>query len=136
MPLLSFSYKELFDNVSNIEEHVDIEILFESYLRDVLNINNQLEMLIERVTNTQSLLDTRLNAVRNRLLCADMIISILSLTFATVAAVGGVFGMNLISGYEESDNAFYVVTIVSLGTSFLILLIAMICLKKEGLFQI
>lgn len=134
--LVFFSPTDEFDDPSHIDDHVEVELIFESYLLDISSVYNQTTPLIDRVSSTQSLLDTRLNASRNKLLSVEMVSRILSLFMAIIAATVGLFGMNLISGYENSHTAFVNVVTISVSASLCLIIGSVALLQKQGLFQV
>lgn len=68
-------------------------------------------------SNSKELIAISLDAYRNRMLRMNLYLSIAGIGIGTSTAVAGFYGMNLISGLEESPNAFgYVVgTTTTLG---------------------
>ena len=66
------------------------------------------------IQTTQELINQRLDAVRNRLLLANMIISIGSFCVAIGSFIGSIFGMNVKNYLEDDPDAFRQIVI---GTS-------------------
>ena len=58
------------------------------------------------IQTTQEHINQRLDAIRNRLLLANMIISIGSFCVAIGSFVGSIFGMNVTNHMEEDPSAF------------------------------
>ena len=62
-------------------------------------------------------LPTPLDNERNRIERMELYLSMGGLSFAMMSAVGGFFGMNLLSGLEDHPKKFWIVTYVTLITS-------------------
>jgi len=66
------------------------------------------------------LIDARMDATRNKFLLASLCMSIASLSLTAMTCVGGVFGMNLRTGFEETPTMFLKVTYGSVFGSLLL----------------
>jgi hypothetical protein len=79
------------------------------------------------IQTTQELINQRLDAVRNRLLLANMIISIGSLCVAMGSFVGSMLGMNVTNHIELDPNAFRQIVVGTLlGMIGMVLLFALV----------
>lgn len=79
------------------------------------------------IQTTQELINQRLDAVRNRLLLANMIISIGSFCVAIGSFIGSIFGMNVINHIEEDPNAFKQIVIgTCLGMVSMVFLVGLV----------
>eukprot|EP00939_MAST-03C_sp_MAST-3C-sp1_P001772 g1772.t1 len=113
---------KLFDNPSAFDVsdfsmyHEEAELLLESYLQDVRGIGAKAERLRFEITSTEKLVNLELDAVRNRLLQVDLAIETMTMTLGFGAMVAGLYGMNLKSGYENSDNWFWTIFAIVFGT--------------------
>lgn len=90
-----------------------------------------------RVQTTEELVTMKSDTIRNRILYANMLLSMSSLAVAIVSAVGGIFGMNLPLPDHLSDNPTAFVTVVvlsSLGGLFLIIIVLFL-LKMSGVLS-
>ncbi|KAA6421154.1 MAG: Magnesium transporter [Trebouxia sp. A1-2] len=67
---------------------------------------SRLKVLYERIDDTEDLINIELDHRRNELVALDLVITAVSTMFAFVAMIGGIFGMNMKNGYEESHLAF------------------------------
>jgi magnesium transporter len=66
----------------------------------------------------------------------QVILTTLTLVFSIISAVGGVFGMNLKSGIEEDEYAFYIVTTLSIVAAVgAFLAIIIYCRQKRLMFM-
>jgi hypothetical protein len=96
------------------------ELILEAHLQTAFTLTNSLDLIQGQIDTAAELVDQKLDAIRNRLLYANMVISILSLCVTCASLVGSLFGMNLKNPYEEDPNAFRRVTAgTAAGTVFM-----------------
>lgn len=90
------------------EESDEPELILESNLQIGLTLVNYLEVIQGQIHTAKELIDQRLDATRNKLLFANMLISVFTLCVTLGALVGSFFGMNLElpGGLAEDDFAF------------------------------
>lgn len=69
------------------------ELILEAHLQHAFSLTNTLDLVRGEIETTQELINQRLDAVRNRLLLANMIVSICSLCVAFGSFIGSIFGM-------------------------------------------
>jgi len=78
--------------------------------------------MLNRISNTESVVMLKMDAVRNYLLTADMIFTLIMVCLTFGMFVTAAFGMNLTSGLETTFGAFYAVVaitvILAVGTVF------------------
>jgi hypothetical protein len=88
------------------EESDEPELIIESNLQIGLSLLNVLQLLQGQVTSAKELVDQKQDATRNKLLFANMLLSVFSLCTTLAATVGSFFGMNvrLPVGDEEPTN--------------------------------
>lgn len=114
----------LTDKVAGVErdthEHEEIEILLESFAKQVEEIVNEAETIEGNVQSTQEIVELILDTNRNSLLALDLKVSIATMGIGVGTLIAGLFGMNLTSHLEESHYAFYAMS----GASCLIAVIA------------
>ncbi|KAF8632144.1 hypothetical protein AX17_004886 [Amanita inopinata Kibby_2008] len=103
-----------------LHEHDELEVLLESFSKQVEEIVNEAENIQSNVQSTQEIVELVLDSNRNALLALDLKVSIATLGVGTGALVAGLFGMNLTSYLEEDPYAFYVLTAFSSGVAFLV----------------
>jgi len=94
------------------ESRVEVELLLESYSKKFEEINNELTALQANIASTRTVIDMSLNSTRNYLMRLNLHIALSSMVFAAGALISGIFGMNLVSGLEESPVMFYVVACI------------------------
>ena len=85
--------------------------MLEAYLQQALSIVNELDLLKGQIITTEEQISMTLDAVRNRLLYINTLLSVASLCVAVGSFVGSIFGMNLTNHIEEEGTAFVRVTI-------------------------
>jgi len=97
-----------------LSDHEDLEVLMESFSKQVEEIVNEAENIQSNVQSTQEIVELVLDSNRNQLLALDLKISIWTMGIGMGTLVAGMFGMNLKSSLEESDYAFGIMSIASL----------------------
>jgi hypothetical protein len=85
------------------EESDEPELILEANLHNSLTLLNYLDLVKGQINTAKELIDQKQDATRNRLLFANMMISIFSLCVTVAATVGSFFGMNVHNGYEVKD---------------------------------
>lgn len=92
--------------------------------------------LKERIDDTEDLVIIDLDHRRNELHALEILVVSITLMFSLVSMVAGVFGMNLMSGLEDSQAAF--ITVIIISALFAILLFTMILayIRSRGLMFI
>jgi len=88
------------------ERHEDVELLFEEYARQLNNILFEIHYLLQRLQSKQEFASLALAGYRNRLIRMNLYLALVGLGLGIGTTVAGFFGMNLISGFEESPVAF------------------------------
>jgi hypothetical protein len=102
------------------EEADEVELVLEEKQSSGFTLQNALRLVDGQVDTASDLLDQKQDAIRNRLLFANMIISVFSLCVASASFVGSIFGMNVPIFLEENSNAFRQITISTItGALFL-----------------
>lgn len=109
------------------EESDEPELVLEVYLQQALSIVNELELLKAQIMTTQEQISMTLDAMRNRLLYINTLLSLATLVVAIGSFIGSIFGMNLHNPFEDDTDTniwFLRVTIwtsVSVITLFFVL---------------
>jgi magnesium transporter len=114
------------------EESDEPELLLEANLQIGLTLTNTLDLVQGQIDTASELVDQKLDALRNRLLFANMVISVLTLCVATAAMVGSIFGMNLKNYLADDSNAFRQVTYGTIGGTFAMALVSLFILAASG----
>ena len=97
------------------ERHEDVELLLEEYARQLNNILFEINYLLQRLQSKQEFASLALAGYRNRLIRMNVYLALVGLGLGIGTTVAGFFGMNLISGLEESPIAFS--TVIFLTTA-------------------
>ncbi|KAG8991169.1 magnesium ion transporter [Tulasnella sp. JGI-2019a] len=92
-----------------ISNHEELEVLLESYSKQVEEIVNETDTTISNVQSTQEIVELILDSNRNALLALDLKISIATMGIGLGALIAGFFGMNLMSHMEEHPYAFPII---------------------------
>ncbi|EIW51629.1 Mg2+ transporter protein cora-like protein [Trametes versicolor FP-101664 SS1] len=98
-----------------LDDHEDLEVLLESFSKQVEEIVNEAENIQSNVQSTQEIVELILDSNRNALLALDLKVSILTMGIGIGTLVAGVFGMNLKSHFEDHDYAFYVMSVAAIA---------------------
>mmetsp|Transcript_4558 Transcript_4558/g.6289 ORF Transcript_4558/g.6289 Transcript_4558/m.6289 type:complete len:511 (+) Transcript_4558:105-1637(+) len=101
------------------ELHTEVEILLEGYHRQLSLVKDQIFLLKRKLEHSQEVAAIHLDLYRNAMIKLDVQVNVAMLSLAGVATVGGIFGMNLLSGLEQEPGLFYYVTGASICSSFL-----------------
>jgi magnesium transporter len=95
-----------------LEESDESELIIEAYLTEGFKILNQLQLLHKQVSRTEKDLSMNLDAMRNRLLYINTMISVANLIFGMGAFIGGMFGVNVPFSLNSDPYAFRRIWIV------------------------
>jgi|MDTA01.1.fsa_nt_gb Mg2+ and Co2+ transporter CorA len=97
-----------------IDQHVELELMLESFATEHEDLSDKIEELQETVETHRLIEQIRLSNERNRIMRIELLLSFSTCSLAVCACVGGFFGMNLHSGMDELP---YMLWYVSGGTS-------------------
>ncbi|WFD20818.1 Inner membrane magnesium transporter MRS2 [Malassezia caprae] len=95
---------------SDLEE---LELLLESFEKQVEEVIAEIEQIYANVNNTQEIVELILDSNRNKLLTLDLGTSIMTLGVSAATLFVGLFGMNLTSHLEEHVHAFYIMSVIA-----------------------
>ncbi|QRW10600.1 CorA-like magnesium transporter protein [Ceratobasidium sp. AG-Ba] len=109
----------------NLQDHEDLEVLLESFDKQVEEIVNEAETTISNVQSTQEIVELILDSNRNALLALDLKVSIGTFGIGVGALVAGLFGMNLQSHFEDHAYAFYAISGIAVGVAGLVAMTGM-----------
>ncbi|CEO95304.1 hypothetical protein PBRA_004070 [Plasmodiophora brassicae] len=88
-------------------EHQDVELMIESYLRQMTEMYQHAYYLRKSIESAQEILNINLSSHRNRMIKMDLQMAMGSVSLAASAVIASTFGMNLPSGFEASPTAFW-----------------------------
>jgi magnesium transporter len=80
------------------------------YSRQIQNLQQEVQYLLSRLQSKQEFIALALAGYRNRLVRMNVNLGIVGVATGMTTATTGLFGMNLINGFEESKIAFAIVT--------------------------
>jgi len=106
--------------IRELQDHEELEVLLESFTKQVEEIVNEAENIQSNVQSTQEIVELILDSNRNALLALDLQVSIATLGVGSGALIAGLFGMNLTSHMEEHTYAFYGMSAASAALAFLV----------------
>ncbi|CAI5714386.1 unnamed protein product [Hyaloperonospora brassicae] len=114
----------------------EAEVLIENYLQDIFSTRTQADLMQHRITNTESLVMLKLDSMRNYLLRADLVFSLVTISLSAGTLLAGVFGMNLSSGVEEAWGWFWGVAISCVVAFGVITITGMLYFRQKGVLQL
>ena len=127
------------------EESDEPELILEANLQIGLTLVNYIEVIQGQIHTAKELIDQRLDATRNKLLFANMLISVFTLCITLGALVGSFFGMNLLlpGNLGEDEFAFNQVvaytcigcTVICIGIMLALLYTDTISFRLSGSFR-
>ncbi|KAJ2815394.1 magnesium ion transporter, partial [Coemansia erecta] len=95
------------------DDHEDVELMMETYLKQVEEIVNHVESVSSHVRTTEDVVNIILDSQRNSLLLLEIRLTILTVALSSGTFLSGLFGMNLINTFESHPNAFFFVSSVA-----------------------
>ena len=103
-------------------DHSEAELLLEGVLRRLDETVVGAELLSQRISTAERILELGMAATRNSLLLLEIKVDIVMLAITIPNVVFACYGMNLVSGLEKSDFAFNMTvaasSLVALGELF------------------
>jgi len=96
-------------------DHQELEVLLESFAKQVEEIVNETETTQSNIQSTQEIVELILDSNRNALLTLDLKISIITMGLGVGTLLAGLFGMNLKSHLEEDSYAFFIMSGLSVA---------------------
>ncbi|KAH9026314.1 Mg2+ transporter protein cora-like protein [Lactarius deliciosus] len=120
-----------------LSDHEELELLLETFSKQVEEIVNEAENIHGNVQSTQEIVELILDSNRNALLALDLKVSIGTMGIGTGALIAGLFGMNasfrfLTSRMEELPYAF---AGMSVASALIALLVAWTGLRRLAKIQ-
>jgi len=90
--------------------HEHVELMLSVYSRQIHNLLQEIQYLLGRLQSKQEFIALALAGYRNRLVRMNVNLGIVGVSTGVTTATTGLFGMNLINGFEQSQYAFVMVT--------------------------
>ncbi|OQR99076.1 CorA Metal Ion Transporter (MIT) Family [Achlya hypogyna] len=110
----------------------EAESLLEVYLQDIHSTKTKVALIVHRIQNTESVVMLKMDAVRNYLLTADMIFTLIMVCMTFGMFVTAAFGMNLTSGLEATPGAFLTVLLATLIFSVVAIVAGIVFFRSRG----
>ncbi|OSX77355.1 hypothetical protein BU14_0152s0050 [Porphyra umbilicalis] len=129
------SWKSATGEERGVDEHDEIEMMVEGYLKQVDAVAYELGRLLRAVKTTENVTQIRLDASRNRILRLEVFLNLGAVSVASAACFAGLFGMNLLSGWEEDPHAFWMVSVMSVGVAAIVFRSVIVWLRWKRIFS-
>ena len=129
------SWKSATGEERGVDEHDEIEMMVEGYLKQVDAVAYELGRLLRAVKTTENVTQIRLDASRNRILRLEVFLNLGAVSVASAACFAGLFGMNLLSGWEEDPYAFWMVSVMSVGVAAIVFRSVIVWLRWKRIFS-
>ncbi|KAJ1998377.1 magnesium ion transporter [Coemansia thaxteri] len=97
------------------DDHEDVELMMETYLKQVEEIVNHVESVSSHVRTTEDVVNIILDSQRNSLLLLEIRLTILTVGLSSGTFLSGLFGMNLVNFLEHNPHAFFAVSSIALA---------------------
>ncbi len=101
-----------------ISDHNEAELILEACAKQMSQVCRTIYDFEDSLQTFETTIGFILDTVRNDLLAFETRINVVSMAFGIGGFIVGVYGMNLLSGYEKNPAAFYVV--ISCSMSFIV----------------
>ncbi|CDZ98799.1 Magnesium transporters: CorA family [Phaffia rhodozyma] len=88
----------------------EAELLFESFSQRIEEITSEIQTSNSNVHSTKEVVDLMMGATRNGLITLDLQLNYITVVTGFGTLIAGLFGMNLMSGFEEHPTMFYMIT--------------------------
>eukprot|EP01133_Synstelium_polycarpum_P004390 gene4390-5137_t len=109
MALMYLSFRNVTGTTRKKNQHEELEILLENYMRQLEQISNEISQLKETVTSTEEFVNFQLDTARNKMMRMTLMLSLVTISTGMGSMVTGIFGMNLLNGLELHPNSFMIV---------------------------
>ncbi|PWN50620.1 Mg2+ transporter protein cora-like protein [Violaceomyces palustris] len=103
---------------TELSNHDELELLLESFDKQVEEVVAETEQINGDLTNTQEVVELILDSNRNKLLALDLKTSIATLGLSAGTLWAGLFGMNLRSHFEDHEYAFFASSSIAFVVAF------------------
>jgi len=111
--------------------HDAIEVLLENYLLQVTKLGRSASFLTSALASSQDLVALSLDSIRNKQLQLSIRINVLVCSCTMISTVGAVFGMNLMSGFEDVPGVFWPTLGVATATGCMLAMGFLSALKPD-----
>lgn len=125
----------------HILSHNDVEMLLETYLQQVDDISSRAELLQQAIDDTENLVEMHLDAIQNRVLLMNLMVTSVTTAFSFGALLTAVFGMNVAfpgkaHTREQTGLKYFLITCGVLVCVVVLIFVGIILwCQKKGLFS-
>jgi magnesium transporter len=116
-----------------VDQHHEIELLLENYLKEIVELVDEVQKEREGIKFAQMLINISLDSKRNRIMTTNLLLSLATFSSSICAVSAGYFGMNLHSGMETHPNAFLFISGASALVSATVYLSAVAWWKRRNI---
>ncbi|KAN0003544.1 hypothetical protein ACTFIZ_009699 [Dictyostelium cf. discoideum] len=106
MALMYLSFRHATGGARKKNQHDEIEILLETYTRQLELLSSNISQLKETLNSTEEFVNFQLDTARNKMMRMNLMLSLVTISTGLGGVIAGTFGMNLISGFEHHPLAF------------------------------
>eukprot|EP01057_Protomagalhaensia_wolfi_P001250 Protomagalhaensia_wolfi_Nauph_80__1249@NODE_1737_length_1370_cov_23_848986_g1352_i0_p1_GENE_NODE_1737_length_1370_cov_23_848986_g1352_i0NODE_1737_length_1370_cov_23_848986_g1352_i0_p1_ORF_typecomplete_len439_score70_72CorA/PF01544_18/5_3e12DUF2207/PF09972_9/0_044_NODE_1737_length_1370_cov_23_848986_g1352_i0401356 len=107
MELTKLYYRQ---DLYNDDANPNLEILLEFFEQEIDQLLVRIKSVTRSIDNAERLVNLRLSVTRNRLIFYELSAALLVVGLNFGSCISGIFGMNLLNEYEESNNGFWLFT--------------------------
>jgi len=108
MALMYLSFRNATGGARRKNQHDEIEILLETYTRQLEQMSSNIAQLKETLASTEEFINFQLDTTRNKMMRMNLILSLVTISTGFGGLVTGTFGMNLATGLESHPHAFWI----------------------------
>ncbi|KAK5577440.1 hypothetical protein RB653_002381 [Dictyostelium firmibasis] len=106
MALMYLSFRHATGGARKKNQHDEIEILLETYTRQLELLSSNILQLKETLNSTEEFVNFQLDTARNKMMRMNLMLSLVTISTGLGGVITGTFGMNLFSGFEQHPLAF------------------------------
>ncbi|GAM17811.1 hypothetical protein SAMD00019534_009860 [Acytostelium subglobosum LB1] len=110
MALMYLSFRSITGGTRKRNQHEELEILLENYMRQLEQISNEISQLKETLSSTEEFVNFQLDTARNKMMRMNLTLSLVTMSAGMGSMVTGFFGMNLMNGFEHAPFSFFYVS--------------------------
>ncbi|KAF2078664.1 hypothetical protein CYY_000035 [Polysphondylium violaceum] len=108
MALMYLSFRNATGGARRKHQHDEIEILLETYTRQLEQMSSNIAQLKETLNSTEEFVNFQLDTVRNKMMRMNLMLSLVTISTGFGGIITGTFGMNLSTGLESHPFAFWI----------------------------
>lgn len=114
--------------------HDEVELLLETYLRKVQELDNELRNMANNIDTTEKSIQIRLDSVRNEIMKVELLLAIVTAGVGSGALVTSIFGMNLVSKIEQHPHAFQIASLTAAAIATLLIRSALRLCRSKNIY--